>query len=165
MPSPLSLEAIVSRLEAQLEFHREKESFHAQQEEHHREQRAVHAAELEKVRSSLDVFKAAATTAVELAQRDVPHPAAPQPPTPSQDVGRRPSLTKMVKRILEIRPAGDVFGTNAITRELLRHYGDKLGGRVDVKQVAIILRRLQQSGSLRQVREGRPHHETLYSKA
>ena len=39
MPSALSLEAIVARLEAQLEFHQEKESFHAQQEEHHREQR------------------------------------------------------------------------------------------------------------------------------
>jgi hypothetical protein len=47
-----------------------------------------------------------------------------------------PSLTKMVKRILEIKPAGYVFGTNAISRELLRHYRDKLGGRVDVKQVA-----------------------------
>jgi hypothetical protein len=141
------------------------QAFHAQQEEHHREQRSVHAAEVEKLSSSLDVFKVAATTAVELAQRDVPQRAAPQPPAPSQDVGRRPSLTKMVKRILEIRPAGDVFGTKAIAREINRHYGSKLGGRVDIKQVAIILRRLQQSGRLRQVREGRPHHETLYTKA
>jgi hypothetical protein len=165
MPSPLSLEAIVAKLEAQLELHQEKESFHAQQEEHHHEQRAVHAAEVKKVRSSLEGFKAAAATAVELAEREVPERAVPQPPAPSQDVGYRPSLTKMVKRILDIKPAGEVVGTNAMARELLRHYGDKLGGRVDVKQVAIVLRRLQQSGRLRQVRGGRPHHETLYTKA
>jgi hypothetical protein len=165
MPSSLSLEAIVSRLEAQLEFHRERESFHAQQEEHHREQRTVHAAEFEKLRSNLEVFKTAATTAVELAQREVAVPAGTQPPVPSQDVGRRPSLTKMVKRILEIRPANDVFGTSAIAREINRHYGSKVGGRVDVKQVSIILRRMQQAGKLRQVRAGIPHHEALFSKA
>jgi hypothetical protein len=98
---------------------------------------------------------------VELAQREVALPAAPQPPVPSQDVGRRPSLTKMVKRILEIRLAGDVFGTSAIAREINRHYGARWGGRSDVKQVSIILRRMEQAGRLRQVREGRPHHETL----
>jgi hypothetical protein len=165
MPSSLSLESIVSRLEAQLEFHRERESFHAQQEEHHREQRTVHAAECETLRSNLEAFTSAAATAVELAQREVALPAAPQPPAPSQDVGRRPSLTKMVKRVLDIMPAGETFGTSAIARELNRHYGDKLGGRVDVKQVAIILRRQEQAGRLRQVRQGIPHHESLFTKA
>ena len=65
MPSSLSLEAIIARLEAQIERHREREGFHAGREAHHREQRSVHAAELETLTSNLAAFWAAVATAVE----------------------------------------------------------------------------------------------------
>jgi hypothetical protein len=165
MPSSLSLEAIVARLEAQIEFHREREAFHAQLEAQHGEQRAAHAAELETLTSNLAAFRAAAATAVELAAREVALPSPPEPPVPDQDVGRRPSLTRMVARILEIKSPGDVFGTAAITREINHHYGKRLHRPVKQKLVSIVLRRMHVAGKLRQVREGRPHQEALYAKS
>jgi DinB family len=105
MAAELSFETIVSRLEAQIAFDREREAFHAGQEAFHREQRALFAAELEKLTSILESFKTAATAATELASRA----AALPPPAPNLDIGRKPSLTRMVMRILEIRPAGDAL--------------------------------------------------------
>jgi hypothetical protein len=165
MAPSLPVEEIVARLEAQIEFHREREAFHAQQETRHREQRALHAAELETLTSNLTTFKAAATTAEELARREVARPATPPPPTPSQDVGRNASLTAMVMRVLEIKRAGEVFGTIAITQEVNRHYGKRLRRPVVRKLVSIVLRRLHAGGKLRQVREGRPHQEALYARS
>ena len=164
MPSSLSLEAIIARLEAQIELHREREGFHAGREAHHREQRSVHAAELETLTSNLAAFRAAAATAVELASREVALPSSPAPKAPSPDVGRKASLSKMVERVLEIKPASDVFGTAAVTREVNRHFGKRLQRPVKGKVISIVLRRLHAAGKLRQVREGRPHQEALYAK-
>jgi hypothetical protein len=157
---PDSLRPIIERLEAQIELHREREAFHAEQEAHHREQRALHAAELETLTSNLAAFKAAAAKAAELARREVV-----QPPVPSQDVGDTPSLTKMVKRIVEIRAPSAVFGPAAITQEVNQHYGHRLPKRATQKLVSIALRRMYAAGQLRRAREGQPHHETLYAKA
>jgi hypothetical protein len=112
MPPELSMAAIVERLEAQIELHREREAFHAEKEAHHRDQRAVHAAELETLTTNLAAFKDSAAKAAELARREVALPPAPRP-VPSQDVGYNPSLTKMVKRIVEIKSPNDVFGPAA----------------------------------------------------
>jgi len=160
MASPTSLESIVSRLEAQIAFDEEREAFHAGQEAFHREQRSLFAAELEKLKGTLEAFKTAAVTAAELTTRA----AAFSPPPPSLDIGRKPSLTRMIRRILETRPAGDVFGTNFITAEINRHYRERLRRPVKEKIVSITLKRLQRQGELRQVREGRPHHEALYAR-
>jgi hypothetical protein len=166
MPSELSLTAIVERLEAQIEHHHEREAFHAEQEAHHREQRAVHAAELEALTSNLTAFKAAAAMAVELARREVvAFASSPEPPVPDQDIGRKPSLTKMVTRILEVKAPSDVFGTAAIAQEVNQHYGKRLHRPVKEKLVSIVLRRMHAAGKLRQAREGRPHQEALYAKA
>ncbi len=156
--------AIVERLEAQIEFHREREAFHAEKETHHREQRAAHAAELESLTSNLAAFKASAAKAAELARREVALPPAP-PPVPSQDVGYTPSLTKMVKRIVEIKAPSDVFGPAAILHEVLQHYGNRLRQPATKKLVSIALRRMYAAGKLRLARQGQPHHETLYAKA
>ncbi|HEX9942404.1 MAG TPA: hypothetical protein VGG03_10335, partial [Thermoanaerobaculia bacterium] len=72
MSSKLSVEEVLSNLEARAVFHRDQEALHAQQEVHHREQRALHAAELEKVLQSLKAFRAAAPSAVELARSVAP---------------------------------------------------------------------------------------------
>src|SRR3982750_153728 len=75
MGAKLSVEEVVGNLERRVVFHREQEAlhtqqvvFHTQQEEHHREQQALHAAELQKVLQSLETFRTAAGTAVDLAQ-------------------------------------------------------------------------------------------------
>jgi hypothetical protein len=161
MSSELSMAAIVETLEAQIEIHREREAFHAQQEAQHREQRAHHAAELATLTSNLAAFKAAVATAKELARQAV----TPPPPVPSQDLGDSPTLTKMVKRILEIKAPGEVFGPAAITREVNQHYGKRLPKRATEKLVSIALRRMCDAGKLRMTREGQPHYETLYVKA
>lgn len=161
MPDELSMAAIVERLEAQIEFHREQEAFHAEREAHHREQRTVHAAELETLTSNLAAFKASASKAAELARREIAPP--PAPAVPSQDVGS--SLTKMVKRIVEIKTPSEVFGPAAITREVNQHYGNRLRQRATEKLVSIALRRMHAAGKLRIARQGQPHHETLYARA
>ena len=164
MPSELSLAAIVERLEAQIEYHREREAFHAEQEAQHREQRAVHAAELETLTSNLTAFKASAAKVAELARREVALPPT-LPPVPSQDVGYNPSLTKMVKRIVETKTPSDVFGSSVILQEVRQHYGNRLRGPATKKLVSIALRRMYVAGKLRLARKGQPHHETLYAKA
>ena len=101
-----------------------------------------------------------AATATELGTRA----AAVTPPKPSLDIGRKASLTAMIRRVLEIRPAGDVFGTNIITAEVNRHFRERLRRPVKEKLVSITLKRLSSQGELRQVRAGRPHHEALYAR-
>ena len=159
MASKMSLDSIVSRLEAQIAFDREREAFHAGQESFHREQRALFAAELEKLTSILEAFKTAATTATELANRGALPRAAP-----SLDIGRKPSLTRMVTRILETRAAGDVFGSKAMTAEVNKHYGAKLRRPIKANLVSIVLRRTIPLGKVRLVEKGKPRHEALYAK-
>ena len=166
MPSELSLAAIVAKLEEQIAFRRDREAFHTEREAHHREQRALHGAELETLTASLQAFQATASTAVELASRNVvPSPAPPQAAVPDPDIGRKPSLKRMVTRIVELKPAGESFGTAAVTAEINRHYGERLRRPMKAKLVSIILRRMLTEGALLSVREGRPHHEALYAKA
>ncbi|HEY7214216.1 MAG TPA: hypothetical protein VIC28_06270 [Thermoanaerobaculia bacterium] len=160
MASQTSLESVVSKLEAQIAFDQEREAFHAEQETFHREKRAGFAAEIEKLSGVLAAFKTAAVTAAELETRT----AAVTPAKPNLDIGRKASLTAMIRRVIEIRPAGDVFGTNIVTAEINRHYRERLRRPVKEKLVSINLKRLSRQGELRQVRAGKPHHEALYAR-
>lgn len=157
-----SIQAILSLLDAQIAHDREKEAFHAQQEAFHREQRALFAAELEKLTAVRESLQTAADTALDLVRRG----AALQPPKPSPDIGgRRPSLTKMVTRIIEIQPPGKPFGPNAIARAINHHYKERMrGGWIETKLVSIVLRRMAADGRIRAVRPGRPHQEGLYAR-
>jgi hypothetical protein len=168
MTTALSMEDIVVRLEKQIAHHREREAFHADQGSYHREQQALHAAELATLTSTLEAFKTSTAKAAELAARDtvVPAPSAAESlrATPSMDIGRKPSLTRMVQRVIESRPPDEAYGTNYITAEINHRYGDRLRRPVKPKLVSIVLRRLAATGRLREVRKGRPHHEALYSR-
>ncbi len=113
-----------------------------------------------KLTGVLEALKTAAATTAELDTRA----AAVTPPKPSLDIGRKASLTAMIRRVLEIRPAGDVFGTNIITAEVNRNFRERLRRPVKEKLVSITLKRLSSQGELRQVRAGRPHHEALYAR-
>jgi hypothetical protein len=159
MAASMTLDAMVSQLEAQIAFEREREAFHAAQEAYHREQRAVYVADLEKLTTTLEALKAAAAVSAELAAR-----ARYTPPPPSLDIGRKASLTRMIRHIIAARPAGDVFGTNIITAEVNRHYRERLRRPVKEKLVSITLRRMLNQGELRSVRPGKPHHEALYAR-
>jgi hypothetical protein len=162
MTSERSFDSILAWLEVQISHDREKETFHAQQEAFHREQRALFAAELERLTTIRDSFKTAAEMAVDIASRAAALPS----PTPSPDIGRhKPSLTRMVARIIEIRPAGQPFGAAAITKEINRHYGERLRRPFKVKLVSIVLRRMAADGRIRTMQAGRPHHEAQYARA
>lgn len=166
MTSTLSMEAIVARLEEQIAHHRERESFHAERKAHHGERQALHAAELATLTATLEAFRSSVAKAAELADRPVtePTPEAAAAP-PSLDIGRKPSLTRMVQRVIETRSPDEAFGTNAITEEINRRYGDRLRRAVKPKLVSIALRRMAASGQIRALRQGRPHHEALYARA
>jgi hypothetical protein len=160
MATSMSLDTIVSQLEAQIAFDREREAFHAAQEAHHRERRSVYVAELEKLTATLESVKAAAVTVAALTARVAT--STPQPP--SLDIGRKASLTRMVRHIIAARPAGEIFGTNLITAEVNQHYRERLRRPVKEKLVSITLRRLLKQGELEAVQSGRPHHEALYAR-
>jgi hypothetical protein len=161
MAAERSIEEILALLDTQIAHDREKEAFHAQQEELHREQRARFAAELERLTAVRESLQTAADAALDLVRRG----AALPPSKPSPDIGRRkPSLTKMVTRIIEIQPAGQTFGPNAIARAINHHYGDRLRRPVYTKLVSIVLRRMAADGRVRSVRPGKPHKEALYMR-
>lgn len=166
MTSTLSMDAIVARLEEQVAYHRERESFHAERGAHHQKHQALHAAELATLSSSLEAFKTATAKASELASRtSIPLSSGPEPLSgQALDIGRKPSLTRMVQRVVESRPAGEAYGTAYITWQINQRYGNRLRRPVRPKLVSIVLRRMAASGRLRTVREGRPHHEALYAR-
>lgn len=166
MTTTVPMEGIVARLEEQIAHHRERESFHAERVAYHGEQQALHAAELSTLTATLEAFKTSAAKAAELAGRTVvapPLPEATAAPS-SLDIGRKPSLTRMVQRVIESRPPNEPFGTNVITAEIHHRYGDRLRRPVKPKLVSIALRRLAAAGQIRTLREGRPHHEALYAR-
>ena len=162
MGTELSLQQILANLEARIAFHREREAIAARQEAVFREQRAAHAAELEALTRNLETLKGAAATAVELANRPTP-PSAPFL-GPDPDAGRRLKLPRMVARVLEAMPSAEPFGTAAVTAEVNRRYRERLRRPVAARMVSIVLRRMLDAGTLRSVREGRPHHEALYAR-
>jgi hypothetical protein len=165
MTATVPMEALVARLEEQIAHHRERESFHAGRKDYHEEQQALHAAELATLTATLESFKASAAKAAELAGRTVTAPTLEEPGAPlSLDVGGKPSLTRMVERVVETHLPHEAFGAALITAEVNHHYGDRLGHPVKPKLVSIALRRMAAAGQIRVVQEGRPHHEALYAR-
>lgn len=166
MRTDAPLSAILSNLEAQIARHRERETFHAQQESHHGQQRQLHAAELEVLTKNLETFRAAATAALDLADR----PGASTPalaasaPAPDPDPGRKPRLSRMVALVVESWPANQPFGVSNVTAEVHRRYRDRLRKAVDPRMISVHLRRLLAAGRLAAVQRGRPHHEALYAR-
>ncbi|MEA2604589.1 MAG: hypothetical protein QOF89_5581 [Acidobacteriota bacterium] len=160
MSTNLSVAEILANLEKKLAFHREQEAFHIQQEAHHREQRGVHTAEIENVAQHLEAFKKVALPAAELATP----PPAPPPPEET-DLGPRPLLSKLITRVaVSWPPGGETMTPTSVAAEVNRRYPTKLKRRVDARLASVTLRRLRDSGQLHLVREGKAHHEAVYSK-
>jgi hypothetical protein len=161
MSSNLSIADVLARLEAQIAFHRERETYHTQQEALHREQRSVHTSELEALSRSLEVFKAAAGSAVDLASRSQVPPANPKE-IEEFDTGSPRVLSRMVARVVEGIDVDARFGTRWVTEEVDRRFGGILRKRADPRMVSAALRRMERKGLLRVARRGGPYREALY---
>ncbi|MFL6260996.1 MAG: hypothetical protein ACJ76Y_14915 [Thermoanaerobaculia bacterium] len=151
MGAKLSVEEVLGNLERRAAFHREQEAFHAQQvvfhlqqEEHHREQQALHTAELQKVLQSLETFRAAAGTAVDLAQALLP---AAQPAAAVEETRLPPSNRKMVGRLIKLATQSPA-----------------LAEPVGPRTASDVLRRMLAEGEIHLVREGKPFQEALYRR-
>ena len=125
MSSKLSVEDVLANLEERATFHREQEALHAQQETHHRDQRALHAAELEKVLQSLETFRTAASTAVDLAQtvtrKTVPATEEPRLPPPGRLMAGR-----LVRMVAESPDLAEPFVPATVAAEVNRRFASQL---------------------------------------
>lgn len=168
MSSELSVVAVLDHLEAQIAFHRDQEALHAEKEEVHRGQRAFHAAELEKVTRHFEDFKTVAGPALELArealERRKAAEAKPVPEEVETFYGRRPMVSRLVSRVVDGKPVEARFGATEVAAEVNRRFGRSLPRPVDGRTASVTLRRLERSGQIHLVREGRAFHEALYSK-
>lgn len=155
MSSDVSVSRLLAHLQAQIELHQERVAFHAQQKAFHEEQQAFHAAELEKVSRQFEAFRASAEAALET--------GVPQPQEEIQT--RHVRVSHLIRQAIERLPAEQSFGAAEISRQLSQRYRGKLRRQIDSRAVAVTLRRLEQRGILRMIREGRPHLEALYVRA
>ncbi len=155
-----SLADLLADLEAKVAFHRRQEGLCAEQEALFRERRSVHAAELERISQCYESLRTAAATAEEIAAQAV----AAEPA--GEDLGSRsrPKLTRMVSRVLEDKAGSARFGARTVTAEVNRRYAAHLRRPADEEQVAIVLKRMADSGRLHRLRKGRPYHEALYTR-
>jgi len=160
MSRQLSVARILGELEERIEHHRSQEAFHAAQVAFHQEQQARHAAELAVARERHQTFQAAADSAGELVARPREVPAVDD----SMPGGKWAVLSTLVARIVATKGPIEPFGATAITEEIDERWGSRLKRRVDPRSVAAKLRRMARIGLIHQLREGRSHHESLYSR-
>ena len=170
MSAKLSVEDVLSTLEARAVFHRDQEAFHAEQEVHHREQRALHAAELARVQESLESFRAAAPTALELArervgpvQRALAPPNRPRRKTSRPRAGR-PGAGGSAESRRKLGPA-EALGPTDVAAEVNRRYRGQLKRPIGQRAVS---RRAAPDARRRQHRarpSGKAFHEALYRAA
>jgi hypothetical protein len=164
----LSVTEILTNLQTQMSFHREREAFHAEQEVFHREQRALHAAEYEAIARGYEAFKASADLVGEIAARSaVPVPApAPEEKKPEEErsVGKPALRSQLVAQVIAELPAGEVFNASRLASEVNRRFGKTLPKPADARLASAALRRLYANGRVRLVKKGTSHHEALYSR-
>jgi hypothetical protein len=166
MDTRLSLESILSSLEAQIAHHREQEALHAEREAFHQNRKGEHAAELEQLVGSFETFKSSAESAVELASRlPLTPPVPPAAPLPADDLPPVSlSINKLVARVVEDRALDETFGPREIAEEVNRRFARRLKKPLDMRQVSVSLRWLVSDGQIFKLAKGRPHHESRYAR-
>lgn len=165
MSSKLSVDEVLSNLEARAVFHREQEAFHAAREVHHREQKAVHAAELVKVQENLEAFRSVAATAVELATPVATEKsAAPAVEEPKLPAPGRLMVGKLVWLAVKDPRMPEPFGPKAVAAETYRRFRDRLSKPIDGRTASDVLRRMRTAGEIELVRKGTAFHEALYRR-
>ncbi len=164
MSAKLSVEEVLSNLEARAVFLREREAFHAQQEAHHREQRAAFAAELEKMQQNLEAFRTAIASTADLAL-----PPAPESVPSTLDEARLPvpgrlMVGRLLRLVVESSGLEEPFGPSAVAAEVNRRFPDRLQEPVGPRTASDVLRRMLSEGELELVRKGKASHEALYTR-
>lgn len=167
MAAALSLSQMLAQLETKVAHHRERRSFHGEQEALHRERAAHHGAELEAALGRLEALQTAADSAGELLGRDKAawRASAVNAADEALDVSGKRSLSRMLAEVVKSLPATEVFGAQTVTRSIVERWGTKLRRPPDSRSVSSTLRRWAQAGRIHQVRVGRSHHEALYRKS
>ncbi|MES1245340.1 MAG: hypothetical protein ABUT39_27300 [Acidobacteriota bacterium] len=162
MSAKLSVEEILTHLERQMAFHKQKEEHHAAQEVFHREQKALHATEHEAIVRHYEAFKATSGTAVEIAVRTgMSGKASVRDLPPGQPVVR----SRLVALLIEEIPAGQLFQASTLTAEMNRRFREALRKPADTLLVSAALRRLAANGVIRLVEKGSAHREARYTRA
>jgi hypothetical protein len=165
MNTDVSIAQVLSELQAQLAHHESQEALHAQQEVFHREQRALHAEGLVRVRERYETFKAGVTAAGEIFAELPPlAPPVPPPVESDPDEGRRPTVAKLVLRLVSGKTVDETFTPSSVAEELNRRFAAKMRRSFDSRGVSVYLRRLLAEGDLRLVRKGGAAHEAAYAR-
>jgi len=166
--SELSVAQVLAKLEAQMAYHQERETHHAEREFFHQERRAHHAAEHETVAHHYDAFKATAGAAAEIAVRStVLAPPPPEPPSPEPEDEEPPEIlqsSRLVARAVAQWPVGEPFTGTQVAAEVNRLYPRELRQPVPPRLAATALRRLCTKGRIRLVQVGVPYYEAVYSR-
>jgi hypothetical protein len=160
MNQAVSMLEVMASLEAQIAHHRGQADHHAEREAFHRGHHAAHAAEVEQLTRALEAFKTTAETAISLAARALPAPAA----LPLPGRGQRFRLARIVERLLEGKAHQERFGPQGIAAEVNRLYGERLRRPVTARQASVALRWLAGKGRIVRLSAGRPFHESEYSR-
>ncbi|HEX6904098.1 MAG TPA: hypothetical protein VF789_30590 [Thermoanaerobaculia bacterium] len=161
MSTKLSVAEILAKLETRIEFHRQQASHHVERENWHREQSAHHSAELQKVLARFEAFKATAAEAAELAVESVIPQMGPVDDLPP---GRRFTKSKLIFRVVQDQEEGKPFNATQIAAEVNRRFRERLRRPVDKRVVATTLRRLRDTGEIRELVAGRSFHEARFSR-
>jgi cell pole-organizing protein PopZ len=161
MRQEMSVSRLLAELEARVEHHESQEAHHAEREVYHREQRAAHGADLQIVRERLEAYRAASEAAGELVAR------SQLPSKPQEDdlpPGASVLVSRLAARVVATKAPGETFGGASIAREVNQRYGKRLRRPAQARTVATALRRMAAAGRIRQIQEGRAHHEALYTR-
>ena len=162
MSAKLSVEEVLSQLEARAAVLRADEAFHAEQAALHKQQRESCAAELEKVQAALESFRAAAADAVGFAQAAGVKPAKDTPeklPPPG-----RLMVSRLLRLAIESPELPEPFGATAVAAEANRRFANRLRQRVGPRTASDVLRRMLGEGKLQLVLEGKAKQEALYRR-
>jgi hypothetical protein len=149
------LEAQISHFEAQIPFH-------ARQEEFHRAERERCEGDLAGLRERYEAFKAASAAAGEVVQRT--KDSGRRAPVVEKDDGPPTSTRDLIALVAATKAPGDSFGPTAMAQEVNARFSKRLRQPVNVRSVSVAMSRLAAEKVLKIVREGKAHHEALYSR-
>lgn len=160
MGSNLSVAQIIDDLEAQIAQHKAQVDLHTAQEVFHAERKAHHTAELEKLSACLEDFRRTSSAVLEVT-------ASRQNVKDDQrQLGSRPRFSRLIDAILEDKAGDETFSATSLAREIQQRFGGRVekARRVEPRSIASQLRRMAFRGEVHVAREGRAHHEALYSR-
>lgn len=162
MSKNLSVAQILADLETQIAHFEAQGPFHARQEAFHRAEKERCESELAKLRERYEAFKAASAAAGEVVQRGK-GPGSPALGVEKDD-GRPTSTTNLIAWVISAKADGDRFGATAVAQEINTRFAKRLRQPVNVRSVSVALSRMASQGLVKIIREGKAHHETLYSR-